>query len=91
MGRTTGLTFGDIKSVATTVGPVPYAGGPSWFHRSMTIEGVNGTMFSDHGDSGSAIVRPSGEIVGLLYAGNGQQTYACRIDDVFTALKCKLI
>jgi len=45
-------------------------------------------MFSDHGDSGSAIVGASGKIVGLLYAGNGQQTYACPIDEVFKALKC---
>ena len=91
VGRTTGLTLGEIKSVATVVGPVGYASGPSWFSRSMTIEGLNGTMFSDHGDSGSAIVRMSGEIVGLRYAGNGQQTYACPIDEVFKGLKCKLL
>jgi hypothetical protein len=90
VGRTTGLTHGVIVSIATTVGPVPYADGPSWFSRSLVIEGVNGTMFSDHGDSGSAIVRASGEIVGLLYAGNGQQTYACPIEEVFKALQCAL-
>ena len=73
------------------VGPIPYAAGPSWFRTSITIEGLNGTMFSDHGDSGSAIVRTNGEIVGVLYAGNGQQTYACPIDAVFSALKCTLI
>jgi hypothetical protein len=90
VGRTTGLTHGVVVSIATTVGPIPYADGPSWFSRSIVIEGVNGTMFSDHGDSGSAIVRASGEIVGLLYAGNGQQTYACPIDEVLKALKCTL-
>ncbi|MGB8509677.1 MAG: trypsin-like serine protease [Pyrinomonadaceae bacterium] len=91
VGRTTGLTFGEIKSVATVVGPVQYKDGPSWFARSIVIEGLNGTMFSDHGDSGSAIMRASGDIVGLLYAGNGTQTYACPIDEVFKKLKCKLL
>ena len=91
VGRTTGLTHGEIKSVATIVGPVPYADGPSWFANSITIEGLNGTMFSDHGDSGSAILRTSGEVVGLLYAGNGTQTYACSIDDVMKKLKCTLL
>jgi hypothetical protein len=32
----------------------------------------------------------SGEIVGLLYAGNGSQTYACPIDAVAKALNVSL-
>jgi hypothetical protein len=56
----------------------------------MTIEGDNGTMFSDHGDSGSAIVRADGKVLGILYAGNGVQTYACPIDTVLSELKCTL-
>jgi hypothetical protein len=82
VGRTTGLTRGEITSVSVVVGPVPYRPGQCWFERSLEIEGVSGTMFSDHGDSGSAIVREdTNEVVGLLYAGNGVQTYACPIDD----------
>lgn len=91
VGRTTGFTQGEIKSVTTVVGPVPYHDGESWFRRSIVIEGLNGTMFSDHGDSGSAIVKTTGEIVGLLYAGNGTQTYACPIDEVLKKLKCTLV
>jgi hypothetical protein len=90
VGRTTGLTFGEVKSVTTIVGPVPYDPGPCWFRRSIEIEGINGTMFSDRGDSGSAILRTSGEVVGILYAGNGVQTYACPIDAVLKKLKCNL-
>src|SRR5215471_7770835 len=82
VGRTTGLTRGEITQVATVVGPVPYDPGPCWFQGTIVIEGDNGTMFSDHGDSGSAIVRTDGKIVGLLFAGNGQQTYGCPIDAV---------
>lgn len=97
VGRTTGLTFGEVIDVATVVGPITYdlgpggVGRPCWFRRSITIEGLNGTQFSDRGDSGSAIVRTNGEVVGLLYAGNGQQTYACAIGDVFSSLNCSLI
>src|SRR5262249_7697373 len=91
VGRTTGLTFGEVKDIATVVGPVTYNGKPCWFRRSITIEGVNGTLFSDHGDSGSAILRMSGEVVAILYAGNGVQTYACPIETVLKSLKCTLV
>ena len=91
VGRTSGLTRGTITDVATTVGPITYDFGDCWFRRSITIEGNNGTLFSDHGDSGSAILNASGEVVGVLYAGNGTQTYACPIGAVLSALGCTLI
>jgi len=88
VGRTTGLTYGEVKDIATIVGPITYSPGPCWFEQSLTIEGDNGTMFSNRGDSGYIIVRTDGKIVGLLYAGNGTQSYACPIDLVFSALGC---
>jgi hypothetical protein len=86
VGRTTGLTRGTVTSIATIVGPVTYDKKPAWFRNSVEIEGVSGIPFSDHGDSGSAIVNSKGELVALLYAGNGTQTYACPIDAVLTSL-----
>lgn len=91
IGRTTGLTRGEVTQVPVVVGPIPYAPGPCWFRRSIVIEGENGTMFSDHGDSGSVIVREDGKVVGLLFAGNGQQTYACPIDTVLQKLNCSIL
>jgi S1-C subfamily serine protease len=90
VGRTTGLTHGTITAIGTVVGPIPYDPGPCWFRGQFEIVGDNGTLFSDHGDSGSAIVSTTGEVVGLLYAGNGQQTYACPIQSVLPALNCTL-
>jgi len=90
VGRTTGPTFGIVKQIGAIVGPVGYAPGPCWFQQSIVIEGVNGTMFSNHGDSGSAIVRDDGMVVGLLYAGNGTQTYACPIANVLAWSGCQL-
>lgn len=85
VGRTSGPTHGKITSIATIVGPIEYDGKPAWFRNSIEIEGI-GMQFSDRGDSGSAIVNDQGELVGLLYAGNGTQTYACPIGAVLEAL-----
>lgn len=90
VGRTTGLTFGTVKQIGVVVGPIAYAPGDCWFQQCLVIEGDNGTTFSDHGDSGSAIVRDDGMLVGLLFAGNGTQTYACNIASVMTQLGCRL-
>lgn len=86
VGRTTGLRFGTITSVAERVGPVPYAIGDCWFRGSFVIEGDDGRPFSDGGDSGAIVVRRTGEVVGMVYAGNGVETYACPITDVLAAL-----
>ncbi|MFP3604664.1 hypothetical protein [Paraburkholderia sp. SIMBA_053] len=90
VGRTTALTHGIVTQVGT-VSQVRYGMGTCWFQQSIVIEGVDGALFSDHGDSGSAIVRKRDHaLVGLLYAGNGTQTYACPIDQVMSALNCTL-
>ncbi|MBY0232658.1 MAG: S1 family peptidase [Gemmataceae bacterium] len=91
VGRTTGLTRGTVTAIGAVVGPIPYDPGNCWFSQQIEIKGDNGTMFSDHGDSGSLILRASGDVVGLLYAGNGTHTYACPIDAVLAALSCTLV
>jgi len=87
VGRTTGLRHGRIISVRERVGPIPYAIGDCWFRDSFVVEGDDGLPFSESGDSGAVVVRPSGEVVGLIYAGNGVQTYACPITEVLAALQ----
>ncbi|HJZ54517.1 MAG TPA: trypsin-like peptidase domain-containing protein [Gemmataceae bacterium] len=90
VGRTTGLSRGTITAVGIVVGPIGYDPGNCWFKNQFEVVGDNGSMFSDHGDSGSAILSTTGEVVGLLYAGNGVHTYACPIQTVLTALNCTL-
>lgn len=90
VGRTTGYTEGIVKQDRTVVGPIQYKPGPCWFRRSFVVEGINGHKFSDRGDSGSAIVTSNGELLGILYAGNGQQTYCCPIDNIFSAFSILL-
>jgi hypothetical protein len=86
VGRTTGLRWGVITSVRDRVGPIPYAIGDCWFRGSFVIEGERGRAFSEGGDSGAIVVRSSGEVLGMIYAGNGVQTYACPITDVLAEL-----
>ncbi len=86
VGRTTGLTHGEVTAVGTIVSEVGYGSKEAWFRGSIEISNVGGIAFSAGGDSGSVIVNADGEIVGLLYAGNGSQTYACPISAVVTAL-----
>jgi hypothetical protein len=90
VGRTTGLTFGVVTAISATVGRIPYDPGPCWFSRQIEVQGEDGTIFSDSGDSGSLVVRESGEVVGLLFAGNGTHTYVCPIATVLTELNCSL-
>lgn len=86
VGRTTGLRRGRIVSVANRVGPIPYAVGDCWFRGSFMIESLDGRSFSDGGDSGAVVVRGDGEVLGLVFAGNGEQTFACPIADVVDEL-----
>lgn len=89
VGRSTGLTYGRIVTVATTV-PVRYQLGKCWFWPVIRIEGIEGAQFSDKGDSGSLIMRRNGEAVGLLFAGKGNSAYACPLDTALSLLGCEL-
>ena len=86
VGRSTGLRRGRVVSIGERVGPVPYAIGPCWFRGSFVVESLDDRPFSLGGDSGAAVVREDGEVLGLVYAGNGVQTYACPMPEVLREL-----
>ncbi len=91
VGRTTGLTRGRVNAVLVEAGPVGYEGGAAFFRRSFSVQGLMGTLFSSGGDSGSAIVAAQdGALLGLLYAGNGVETYACSAAEALNALGATL-
>jgi S1-C subfamily serine protease len=90
VGRTTGLTRGTVTAVAAVVGPVGYDPGNCWFADQFEVVGADGTLFSDHGDSGAAVLNAAGEVVGLVFAGNGTHTYATPVAAVLAALNCTL-
>jgi hypothetical protein len=92
VGRTSGPSKGEIVAIAAVTGPVEYDSGPAWFRQSLVIQGQDETRFSDRGDSGAVIARAStNEALGLLYAGNDTDTYACPIDPALQALNCTIV
>jgi len=81
-GRTTSYTAGRVTSIDTDVA-VDYDTGTFTFADQMIIKGLNGTSFSNAGDSGSLITeRGTNAAVGLLFAGSSAYTIANHIDAV---------
>lgn len=88
VGRTTGFTEGQVLGVAGT-GTINYSTGTAFFAGQIVVEGTadNGGIFSDRGDSGSAVLNDRHEIVGLLFAGSNLQTLVNPIADVVKSLR----
>jgi hypothetical protein len=78
-GRTTLLTYGNIDGLNGTVN-VNYGAalGTRTFTNQIFIKAntSKNPLFSDHGDSGSAIVDANNRVVALLFAGSGTRTIA---------------
>ena len=92
-GRTTSYTAGRVSSLFFDV-TVPYEVGDVMFQDQVAIRGLDGTRFSDSGDSGAAILeRATNTVVALLFAGatNGSLPFANHIGDVLRKLKVKLV
>lgn len=80
-GRTTGLTTGEIEQIDVTAN-VSYGGDRV---AQFSDQLVTGAM-SQGGDSGSAVLDNSNNLVGLLFAGSDQVTIINRIQNVFNIL-----
>lgn len=97
LGRTTGLTRGNVTAFELDNVSVEFDIGVIRFDNQIEIESAGAGPFSDDGDSGSLIVGADLRAVGLLFAGgdqggaNGQGlTYANPIDAVLKALDVEL-
>lgn len=95
MGRTTGLTWGIVTVIKATE-RVWFDNDILTFIDQVVIEGKNGIMFSDGGDSGSSIWKVIGNIaypVLLLFAGSDKITIGNRVLNIkkaFAALGIKI-
>jgi hypothetical protein len=89
-GRTTQLTQGRVTALNVTV-TVNYAGRLALFQDQIEVRGTGG-LFSQGGDSGSAIWTWDAQRspVGLLFAGGGDSTFANRMTRVLPALDINL-
>jgi hypothetical protein len=72
-GRTTGLTRGAVTAIEVDNVVVRFSMGVLRFDNQIEVAGAERAVFSKGGDSGSLIVdEPSGDAVGLLFAGSDQ-------------------
>lgn len=81
-GRTTGLTTGEIKTIATTLrvqmGANSYA---------LFVEQAVSDLKSQGGDSGSLVLNDANQAVGLLFAGSDKFTIVNQINYVLDKLE----
>lgn len=88
-GRTTGLTEGVVRVVRFDVFDVQYDQGMVRVDDVMVIENTDGP-FSRPGDSGSAIVDMQGQLIGLLFAGSDEVTFAIPIRRILRRFKLRV-
>jgi hypothetical protein len=83
-GITTGPTEGEIKDISATIS-FNYGHGipPGWQLSDQIL--IQPPSFSAGGDSGSAIVDDSGNILGMIAGGNALGSFANRIQNVLDA------
>jgi hypothetical protein len=92
LGRTTGLTHGEITATELDDIAVDYDIGTLVFDNQIEVTGVPGAPFSDRGDSGSLVVDDHMRAIGLIFCGNAAAkdgaglTYANHLPKVMAGL-----
>lgn len=92
LGRTTGLTHGEITATELDDVAVDYDVGTLVFDNQIEITGLPGAPFSDRGDSGSLVVDDQLRAIGLIFCGNPSAkdgaglSYANHLPKVMTGL-----
>lgn len=97
-GRTTGSTLGTVYAVDAdgdasgldVKGPPDKALFRRYYTGAMIIKSTTSDPFSQGGDSGSAVVNTSGEVIGILFGGGPNFTFVTPIDPILTALKIRI-
>jgi len=98
VGRTTGITHGEIIGYFPTALGIPYQSDKFqsmvYFQNAWAIQSSNGDPFSLGGDSGSLVVTEDGQsAVGLIFAGanNGSVSYMIPVQGALAAFGATLI
>jgi hypothetical protein len=88
VGRTTGFTEGYVAELFGTA-KVQYNQWTATFVDQIVVHRTvdnTGLVFSDRGDSGSALLTEEHEIAGLVFAGSPRRSLANPIDQVMSVL-----
>ncbi len=96
IGRTTGLTHGEVVGPWVTSLPIPYKSSRFssvvHFTGAWGVRSLDGESFSSPGDSGSLVVTEDGQhAVGLIFAGAGQVSLMMPIISVMDHLNLALV
>ena len=92
LGRTTGLTHGEVTAIEVDDVAVDYDTGTLVFDDQIEITGVPGAPFSDAGDSGSLVIDEQLQAIGLVFCGSATAkdgaglTYANHLSKVMSGL-----
>ena len=88
VGRTTGKTCGEVTDASATV-QVGYGSGTATFEDVVLVEG---TDIVNGGDSGSPVLSSDGRFLGLLFAGNDENTLfvVCKQSRIESELQSRL-
>jgi hypothetical protein len=88
-GRTSGFTEGRVVAVNVTI-TVSYGFcGTARFRNQIQVQ-PTGSSFSQSGDSGSGVVTDANEPAGLLFAGDGFNTFCNDMGEVLSRLNVSL-
>lgn len=80
-GRTTGETYGKIRSINCTINITQNIEQPQFYRKQILT-----TYMTEPGDSGSVLINNSGEVVGLLFAGDEfKSSFANNINNIFNS------
>ncbi len=96
VGRTTGLTAGQILGSSATSFGLPYRSdhftSTVYFRNVWAVVTLTGDAFSEGGDSGSLVVTEDGTAaVGLIFAGGENVSYIIPIEAVLTEWGAALV
>ena len=82
IGRTSGVTFGEIKSINCTVNISENINRPKIYRKQILT-----TCISKPGDSGSVILNSNNDVVGLLFGGNKlEASFSNNIMNIFNPI-----
>ncbi len=86
-GNITGLTFGTVEAIDYTV-----VDGQVTMTNQIKIEDIPGlSPFSQPGDSGAVVMNDHYQVVGLLWGGENNESYACAIASVLSQLNVQMV
>src|SRR5438552_9954259 len=89
VGRTTGIGKATVSKVAV-IAKIAYVSGTITFGNLIELRGEAGGSPTKGGDSGAPVLTENGKLVGMIFAGSSETSYALPIRRLFDELGVEL-